>query len=77
MDSIQIMRFDEYLVPYKWNSYWIEGKLDSMLVIMNQNRIPEANECCKNCAYSDQYSKIVHSIDSNQGEITQGTLPLF
>ncbi len=73
----KIMRFDEYLVPYKWNSNWIEEKLDSMLVIMNQNKIPEANECCKNCAYSDQYSKIVHSLDSNKGEITQGTLPLF
>ncbi len=51
------MRFDEYLVPYKRNSDWIEGKLDGMIVIMNQNEIPEANECCKNCAYSDQYSK--------------------
>ena len=73
------MPFDEYLVPYKWNNDWIEGKLDSMsmLVTMNQNEIPEANECCKNCAYSDQYSKLVHSQDSNQGETTQGTLHLF
>ena len=50
------MPFDEYLVPYKWNNDWIEGKLDSMsmLVTMNQNEIPEANECCENCAYFDQ-----------------------
>ena len=73
----KIMRFDEYLVPYKWNSDWIEEKLDRMLVIMNQNKIPEANVCCKNCAYSDQYSKIVHSLDSSQRETAQGTLPLF
>ncbi len=50
----KIMRFNEYVVPYKWNSDWIEGELDRMLVIRNQNEIPKANECCKNCAYSDQ-----------------------
>ena len=54
------MNFDEYLVPYNWNSDWIESKLDAMVALMNQHEIPEPNECCKNCAYSEQYAKAVH-----------------
>ena len=54
------MNFDEYLVPYNWNSDRIEGQVDEMVALMNQHEIPEPNECCKNCAYADQYAKAVH-----------------
>ena len=71
------MRFDEYLVPYKWSHDWIESRLDKMVALMNQPEIPESNPSCKNCAYADQYSKILFSGNSGQKEITQGTLPLL
>ena len=71
------MRFDEYLVPYKWSNDWIESRLDEMVTLMNQSEIPESNPSCKNCAYADQYSKILFSGNSSKKEITQGTLPLF
>ena len=44
---------------------------------MNQSNMPESNKSCKNCAYADQYSKIIFSVNVNKKEITQGTLPLF
>ncbi len=65
------MNFDEYLVPYNWNSDWIEEKVDEMITLMNQHKIPEPNKCCKNCAYSDQYAKAVHPEGINQGESIQ------
>ena len=71
------IRFDEYLVPYKWSNDWIESRLDEMVALMNQSEIPESNPSCKNCAYADQYSKILFSGNRSQKEITQGTLPLF
>ena len=71
------MSFDEYLVPYKWRNDWIESRLDEMVTLMNQSEIPESNPSCKNCAYADQYSKILFSGNSSKKEITQGTLPLF
>ena len=39
---------------------WIEEKVGEMIKLMNQHEIPESNTCCKNCAYSEQYSKVVH-----------------
>jgi len=71
------MRFDEYLVPYKWSNDWIESRLDEMGTLMNRSEIPESNPSCKNCAYANQKSKILFSGNSSQKEITQGTLPLF
>ena len=71
------MRFDEYLVPYRWRNDWIESRLDAMVEVLNQNKIPESNTSCKNCAYADQYSKIIFSENPTQIKITQGTLPLF
>ena len=66
------MRFDKYLVPYKWSNDWIESRLDEMVTLMNQSEIPESNLSCKNCAYADQYSKILFSGNSSQKENTQG-----
>ncbi len=54
------MHFDAYLVPYNQNSDWIESKIDEMVALMNQTKIPTPNQCCKNCAYSDQYAKAVY-----------------
>ena len=71
------MIFDEYLVPYKWKNDWMESRLDQMVKIMNEHEIPESNKCCKNCAYANQYSKLISSRNTSQNEITQGTLPLF
>ncbi|WP_320667946.1 PD-(D/E)XK nuclease family protein [Prochlorococcus sp. MIT 1307] len=68
------MNFDEYLVPYNWNSDWIESKIDEMVALMNQHQIPEPNECCKNCAYSEQYAKAIHQDEIKQGQSLQGTL---
>ena len=48
------MQFEEYLIPYKWDDSWIDKSIDSMIQLMNNYEIPEANPCCKNCAYSDQ-----------------------
>ena len=66
------MNFDEYLVPYNWNSEEIESQVDAMVALMNQHEIPEPNECCKNCAYSDQYAKAVHQ--GGLGNGGQGSL---
>ena len=68
------MHFEEYLVPYKWNSNWIEKKVNEMVNLMNQHEIPEPNESCKNCAYSEQYVKAVHLRERKKALSIQGTL---
>ena len=68
------MNFDEYLVPYEWNADWIENKIDAIVSLMNIDQIPEQNLSCKNCAYSEQYAKLVcNSVKANSEEI-QGNL---
>ena len=54
-----VMKFAEVLIPYEWNSEWIESKVTEMIDLMNQNKIPEANLSCKNCAYAEQYKRHV------------------
>ena len=56
------MYFDEYLIPYEWNIDWIEEKIDQMITVMNSHDIPAANPCCRNCAYSEQFSKRCNSM---------------
>ncbi len=58
----RVMTFEESLVPYDWNSDWIESKVDEMVALMNQYQIPEPSESCKNCAYAEQYGKAVHGV---------------
>ena len=53
------LNFDEYLIPYIWNIDWIEDELDEMLNTMNSFQIPESNHSCKNCAYSEQYARLI------------------
>ena len=73
-DFKKTLNFDEYLVPYLWDSDWIDNKLEEMISIMNSNDIPESNLSCKNCAYSEQYAKSVYTeINLDKSEI-QGNL---
>ena len=46
--------FEETLVPYEWNSDWIEGKVLDMIDLLNSKELPEANPSCENCAYVQQ-----------------------
>jgi hypothetical protein len=55
------MNFTEHIIPYKWNIDWIEEKIDEMVKLINQFQIPKSHESCMNCAYSEQYLKIVSS----------------
>ena len=55
------MNFTEHIIPYKWNIDWIEEKIDEMVKLINQFQVPKAHESCMNCAYSEQYLKIVSS----------------
>ena len=68
------MNFDEYLVPYNWNSDWIENKIDGMVSLMNNHQIPEPNTSCKNCAYSEQYAKLVYNPIEVNDKAIQGNL---
>ena len=67
------MNFDEYLVPYNWKIDWIEKEIDAMVSLMNNEQIPEPNLSCKNCAYSEQYAKLVCNPVKDNKEI-QGNL---
>lgn len=52
------MNFQEVLIPYKWNSDWIEGKIWEMIDLLNNTNIPPANPSCKNCAYARQRASL-------------------
>ena len=47
-----VMKFQEVLIPYRWNSDWIHGKVTEMIDLMNDSNTPNANTSCKNCAYA-------------------------
>jgi len=70
----KIMNFDEYLVAYNWTIDGLEEQIDAMVALMNQHEIPEPNECCKNCAYSDQYAKVIHQVGNSGGNSIQRSL---
>ncbi len=48
------MNFSETLISYEWNADWIPGKISEMINVMNNNKVPDANTSCKNCAYARQ-----------------------
>ena len=50
------MKFQEVLIPYRWNPDWIHGKVTEMIELLNDNIAPDANPSCKNCAYARQRS---------------------
>ena len=68
------MNFDEYLVPYNWNIDWIDNKIDEMVSLMNSSQVPEQNLSCKNCAYSEQYAKVISNEFKEDKVEIQGSL---
>jgi hypothetical protein len=48
------MIFEETLVPYEWDSSWIEDKVLEMIDLLNSKKLPEHNPFCENCAYAQQ-----------------------
>ena len=52
-----VMRFEETLVPYQWNSNWIESEVEGMISTLNSTKTPESNTSCENCAYARERSK--------------------
>ena len=68
------MNFDEYLVPYNWNIDWIDNKIDEMVNVMNDKQVPEQNLSCKNCAYSEQYAKVINDDFKEDKVEIQGSL---
>ena len=46
------MNFEETIVPYTLDLTWIPSKIDEMLTVLNDKRLPESNPACENCAYS-------------------------
>ncbi len=48
------MNFYETLVPYEWDSSWIEEKVIEMIDLLNSEELPEINSSCENCAYAHQ-----------------------
>jgi hypothetical protein len=45
------MDFEETLVPYEWDSSWIEEKVIEMIQVLNSHEMPKSNPSCENCAY--------------------------
>ena len=52
----------------------LEEEVEKMIALMNQYQIPEPHQSCKNCAYSDQYSRAVYPDGIDRGHNSQGTL---
>lgn len=48
------LTFEETLVPYKWNSDWIEPSVKEMIKTLNATEVPSGNMSCENCAYARQ-----------------------
>lgn len=44
--------FEETLVPYSWNSAWIEPRLKEMIHVLNSEDLPDPHPACENCAYA-------------------------
>ena len=57
-----------------WLIDWIEEEIDAMVSLMNNDQIPEPNLSCKNCAYSEQYAKLVCNPVKDDSEEIQGNL---
>ena len=52
--------FEETLVPYKCNPYWVEEKILEMYVVLNSFDLPPTEKSCENCAYSTQRALVEH-----------------
>ena len=54
-----VMSFSQTLIPYKWDSSWIEQKLGEMVAVLNSDSIPGSHNSCQNCAYSARKSEFL------------------
>ena len=50
------MIFAETLVPYQWQTGWIEKKLQDMIRTLRSDDLPDSTEACENCAYARERS---------------------
>ncbi len=50
----QRLEFDARLIPYESNDSWIEGTLEQLLDDLRAEGLPESNESCEHCAYTEQ-----------------------
>ena len=48
------LTFEETLVPYEWNSDWIEPSVKEMIRTLNATEVPDSDMSCENCAYARQ-----------------------
>ena len=48
------MLFEETLVPYGWNTDWIEPKVTEMIEVLASSEMPPSTPACENCAYARQ-----------------------
>ena len=48
------LNFQETLVPYEWDSSWVEGKVIEMIGLLNSTELPARNLSCENCAYANK-----------------------
>ena len=50
------MRFDETIVPYRWNSDWIGPKISEMIQLLSSSDMPDPTPACEACAYARERS---------------------
>jgi hypothetical protein len=50
------MKFSETIIPYRHDISWLPNKIREMVNLMNQDKIPEGNQSCENCAYTKERS---------------------
>ena len=48
------MIFTETLVPYAWDTRWLEQSFNQMIEVLNSTELPNKNPACENCAYAFQ-----------------------
>ena len=45
------IEFKPFIFSHKVDTSWIDGKINEMINLINQDLIPESNHACENCAY--------------------------
>ena len=52
------MKFDEIIIPYVSDPEYLEEHIDEMIKVINSKEIPQSDESCENCAYSNQFNNL-------------------
>ena len=52
------MKFDEIIIPYVSDPEYLEEHIDEMIKVINSKEIPNSDESCENCAYSNQFNNL-------------------